>query len=152
MKKVLLILAVFGLAGLGYYLYSNHYYYKVVNAPEINSGSELTTETLVNLQNYLDYRNLTKDFPVYPNEHESVAVGTFNDLLIEELYWCSDLCPDNGILYLNFASSTKESCESLGGTNFISGDGVVNILVAVQLKTSFLTRSTSHSHITSKYC
>jgi len=34
---------------------------------------------------------------------------------IEETYWCFDFCPDNGIIYLNYASSTVETCKDFDG-------------------------------------
>ncbi len=115
MKRILLVVSTLGLIALTYYFFSNHYYYLFVDAPQTIADAELTKADLNTLQNHLDYRNQVKDFPVYPNEHTPFIVGAYNDSDIEERYWCSDGCPYNGILYLNFSSSTEETCEGLSG-------------------------------------
>ncbi len=125
MKKALVIAGILALAALIYYFISNHFYYLFFSGPETESNQILTKTDLDELQGYLDYRNQSKDFP---DEHSPVIVGVYNGTNVVEQYWCNDACPDNGILYLNYASSTEETCDEFSGiklTKFGWGSGYI---------------------------
>jgi hypothetical protein len=81
----------------------------------LKHNTRLTAESIPVIQNQLDSRNRNQDYPIYPNEHTPEIVGRYDGATVKELYWCSDVCPDNGFYYLNIESSTEESCENLGG-------------------------------------
>lgn len=110
MKTVLVSIGLMGVIILAYYQYGS-----AVKIPTQSTQKEITLAELTALQNNLDHRNQVKDYPTYPSNYDPVVVGTYKDMIVEEQYWCSDLCPDNGFLYLTYASTTEASCDSLGG-------------------------------------
>lgn len=118
MKKILIISLSLLVIGIGCYLYTNHYYFLFIEPPTY-SGTELTRDEIEKIQNYLDYRNEIKDYPYLTADIAPVEIGIFNGRIIEERYWCSDNCTDNGILYLTYKDSTEENCTELGGHKII---------------------------------
>jgi len=63
----------------------------------------------------LDNKNNKKDFPTTSTEEEPAPVGTYQGRIVEQRYWCSDVCPDNGILYLAYQEPIEpQACKDMG--------------------------------------
>lgn len=82
---------------------------------ESKSDYSLTLQELMIIQTQIDIRNDKKDFPQYTATVEPVSIGMFNGYQIQERYWCSDNCPDNGIIFLAYENTNETQCDSLGG-------------------------------------
>lgn len=76
---------------------------------------ELTKADLENEQREIDAINEREDFPGYGEPQEPMLLGVYEGNVVEVTYWCNDACPDNGIYFLNYASSTESSCSQFGG-------------------------------------
>jgi hypothetical protein len=57
------------------------------------------------------------------SEHYPKILGLFNSQTVEEAYWCGDVCPANGRVFLRFVGVSEADCDPLGEPPYLVGWG-----------------------------
>ena len=61
------------------------------------------------IQEKVTARNLAKEFPDMGSE--PMVLGAYQGKLVEQRYWCGDVCPQNGMLFLTYVDIDEVQCQ-----------------------------------------
>ncbi len=82
---------------------------EVVVAEEPELTISLSDIELQTIQEKVAARNAAKEFPDLGSE--PVVLGAYQGQLVEQRYWCGDVCPQNGMLFLSYVAVDEAQCQ-----------------------------------------
>ncbi len=72
----------------------------------------LSDVELQTIQEKVAARNVAKEFPELGSAAaEPVLLGAYQGKLVEQRYWCGDVCPQNGMLFLSYVAVDEVQCQ-----------------------------------------
>jgi hypothetical protein len=58
--------------------------------------------------------NLTAKQGHWPEEHYPKTLGTFNSQEVKEVFFCGDVCPQYGFVFLTYSNVKEQDCAAIG--------------------------------------